>query len=109
MRCPSCNRDNRPDRRFCTECGAVLSVVCPSCGAPTEAGEKFCGGCGARLQTAAPAIAVSTPAREPEAALPAGERRQLTLLFFDLVGSTLLSQMLAEHPGACHQRARSSS
>ena len=50
MRCPSCNHDNRADRRFCTECGATLSVACPSCGAPAEAGEKFCGGCGARLQ-----------------------------------------------------------
>src|SRR5207248_1498476 len=33
-------------------------------------------------------------AREPEAALPAGERRQLTVLFCDLVGSTPLSQQL---------------
>jgi len=49
MRCPSCDHDNRADRRFCTECGATLSVAGPSCGAPTEPGEKFCGGCGARL------------------------------------------------------------
>ena len=49
MRCPSCAHDNRPDRRFCTECGATLAVACPSCGAPVEAGEKFCGGCGAAL------------------------------------------------------------
>src|SRR5262249_8548010 len=54
----------------------------------------FCGGCGARLPTDASAIAVSTPDREPEAALPAGERRQLTVLFCDLVGSTPLSQQL---------------
>jgi hypothetical protein len=94
MRCPSCDHDNRADRRFCTECGAVLSVACPSCGAPTEAGEKFCGGCGARLPTAAPAPGASTPTPEPEAALPAGERRQLTVLFCDLVGSTPLSQQL---------------
>ena len=31
---------------------------------------------------------------EPEAALPAGKRRQLTVLFCDLVGSTPLSQQL---------------
>ena len=42
MLCPSCNHDNRADRRFCTECGAVLSAACPSCGAPIQAGEKFC-------------------------------------------------------------------
>jgi class 3 adenylate cyclase/predicted ATPase len=94
MRCPSCNHDNRPDRRFCTECGATLSVACPSCTAPIEAGEKFCGGCGRRLPSEASAIDVSTPAPRSEAALPAGERRQLTVLFCDLVGSTPLSQQL---------------
>jgi class 3 adenylate cyclase/tetratricopeptide (TPR) repeat protein/energy-coupling factor transporter ATP-binding protein EcfA2 len=94
MRCSSCNHDNRTDRRFCTECGATLSVACPSCGAPAEVGEKFCGGCGVRLPTVAPAPGAPTPTREPEAALPAGERRQLTVLFCDLVGSTPLSQQL---------------
>ena len=94
MRCPSCNHDNRPDRRFCTECGATLAVACPSCGAPAEVGEKFCGGCGARLPTVARAPGAATPSREPEAASAAGERRQLTVLFCDLVGSTPLSQQL---------------
>jgi hypothetical protein len=50
MHCPSCTHDNRPDRRFCTECGATLSVACPACGAAAEVGEKFCGSCGADLQ-----------------------------------------------------------
>ena len=94
MRCPSCDHDNRPDRRFCGKCGAALAAPCPSCGAANQPDEQFCGGCGERLQTAAPSIAVPTPAPEPEAASPAGERRQLTVLFCDLVGSTPLSQQL---------------
>ena len=94
MRCPSCDHDNRADRRFCAECGTVLAVGCASCGAANQPGEKFCGGCGERLPTVAPATAVSTPAPEPEAALPAGERRQLTVLFCDLVGSTSLAEQL---------------
>ena len=94
MRCPFCDHDNRVDRRFCAECGAALAAVCASCNAPNQPGEKFCGGCGARLPSEAPGIAVSTPAPEPEAALPAGERRHLTVLFCDLVGSTPLSQQL---------------
>jgi class 3 adenylate cyclase len=94
MRCPSCDHDNRAERRFCAECGAALAAVCASCGAANQPGEKFCGGCGARLPTGAPATAASPPAPEPEAALPAGERRQLTVLFCDLVGSTPLSQQL---------------
>jgi class 3 adenylate cyclase/tetratricopeptide (TPR) repeat protein len=44
------------------------------------AGARFCGACGARLAAAAPA------------AEEGGERRQLTVLFCDLVGSTALSQ-----------------
>ena len=58
------------------------------------ADEQFCGGCGARLTTEARASAVSTPGGEPGPAPPAGERRQLTVLFCDLVGSTPLSQQL---------------
>src|SRR5262252_4420728 len=96
MRCPSCNHDNRADRRFCTECGATLSMACPSCGAPAESGEKFCGGCGTSL-VAAPTSS-TTPPRQPATvtAAPAelGERRQLTILFSDLVGSTELSTQL---------------
>jgi hypothetical protein len=99
MRCPSCDHDNRPDRRFCTACGATLSVACPSCGVPVEAGEKFCGGCGARFPTEAPALAATAPVREPEPASPTGERRQLTVLFCDLVGSTPLSQQLDAEEG----------
>jgi len=94
MHCPSCNHDNRAERRFCAECGAALATPCAACGATNEPGEKFCGGCGERLQPAAPAIAVSTPPPEPEAALPPGERRQLTVLFCDMVGSTEIAARL---------------
>src|SRR6185369_1284667 len=89
MRCPACNHDNRADRRFCTECGAALSAGCPSCGAPTEAGEKFCGGCGAALQLSSPDTQHPTPDTHPQ-----GERRQLTVLFCDLVGSTEIASHL---------------
>jgi len=94
VRCPSCGYANRLDRRFCAECGATLASSCPACGAANEPGEKFCGGCGARLPTMAPATGAPTPAPAPDAAVPAGERRQLTVLFCDLVGSTPLSQQL---------------
>ena len=90
MTCPSCGSENRAERRFCTECGARLAPACPACGARIEGAEKFCGECGARLS-----------AREPPASgdrqriqLPAGERRQLTVMFCDLVGSTPLSTRL---------------
>jgi len=94
LRCPSCGYANRLDRRFCAECGAALAASCAACGVANEPGEKFCGGCGARLPTVAPATGAPTPMPQPEAAVPAGERRQLTVLFCDLVGSTPLSQQL---------------
>jgi class 3 adenylate cyclase/predicted ATPase len=95
MRCPSCDHDNRPDRRFCAECGAALAVICASCGASNQPGEKFCGGCGASLMAGPATVPLSVAATAaPEAPPPTGERRQLTVLFCDLVGSTPLSQQL---------------
>src|SRR5262249_62073671 len=41
-----------------------------------------------------PATGGPTTTPQPEAGLPPGERRQLTILFCDLVGSTPLSQQL---------------
>ena len=61
MRCPSCNHENRPERRFCAECGATLAAACGACGAMNERGEKFCGGCGARLISAARAARGGSP------------------------------------------------
>ena len=94
MRCQSCNHDNRAARRFCAECGTALVALCAACGAANEPGEKFCGGCGERLRPVAVAPGAPTPTSEAERTLPAGERRQLTVLFCDLVGSTPLSQQL---------------
>src|SRR6185369_13558434 len=88
MRCASCNHDNRSDRRFCAQCGAALGVVCAACGVSNEPGENFCGGCGARLESAAPTLPAKPRTSAPEAATQIGERRQLTVLFCDLVGST---------------------
>ena len=36
MRCPSCDHDNRAERRFCAEYGAALAAVRASCGASNE-------------------------------------------------------------------------
>ncbi len=97
MRCPSCQAENREARRFCAECGHALPIACPDCGFSNLPEEKFCGGCGAAL---APREGVLT--RIPhtaEGASPAyeapgsdAERRQVTVMFCDLVGSTALSR-----------------
>ena len=87
MKCPQCQTANRGGRRYCAECGTPLAVNCHECGFVNEPGELFCGGCGKPLagdQVPAP--------REPATHGP--ERRQLTVMFCDLVGSTALSHRL---------------
>ncbi len=103
MNCSQCSAENRQGARFCRECGALFAASCPSCGTNVEVGSNFCDRCGTPL-TAAPA-SPSGPARAPTAddavgavhaaTAPAGaERRQLTVMFCDLVGSTELAARL---------------
>ena len=91
MRCPSCSADNAATRRFCAQCGARLPLPCPACGFENEPIAKFCGGCGKPIGEAAasPPPSSSSPPRAD-----AAERRQLTVMFCDLVGSTALSARL---------------
>jgi class 3 adenylate cyclase len=83
--------ENAATRRFCAQCGVALPLSCPACGFENEPLAKFCGGCGKPIgEAAAPApVTVSPPARSDSA-----ERRQLTLMFCDLVGSTALASRL---------------
>lgn len=67
--------------------------VCPRCGAVVAAGVQFCGNCGAGMGEAMELKAPAAVIR-PEAPNRMGERRQLTVLFADLVGATALSGQL---------------
>src|SRR5258708_5538002 len=89
MRCSSCDSENAAGKRFCIRCGAALSLRCPKCDSEIPPEASFCGDCGARLVVPTKAetedhahnIKVDRHAVE-------GERRHLTVLFCDLVGST---------------------
>lgn len=63
-------------------------MVCPRCGFANPGQFRFCGSCGAPLVAAA-RTAAETPTPRPQP-----ERRQLTVLFCDLVGSSALSTRL---------------
>jgi len=70
------------------------SSRCPACGHDGAPGARFCAGCGAALDDrAAPSPDPVSGPTAPETTT-AGERRRLTILFSDLVGSTPLSEQL---------------
>src|SRR5919106_238083 len=109
MRCASCGFDNLKDMRFCGECGTPLQRRCPQCGSENPARFKFCGACGTPLsgQPCGPQLSPvdhqrgAPEAQPPRLTAPAvdrpqpeGERRQLTVLFCDLVDSTALATQL---------------
>lgn len=94
MRCSRCGSDNRDGRRFCGGCGAALMAGCPSCGFENEPGEKFCGGCGTALNMVAVAMFEPQGPMRHAPPLTDAERRQLTVMFCDLVDSTALSKKL---------------
>jgi class 3 adenylate cyclase len=116
--------------KFCGQCGARLVADCPHCGFGNPGVNRFCGHCGGALTasaapgassraTAAPASTRSAPAASPSSRpvpgapnADAAERRLLTVLFCDLVGSTELAgeldldalrQVMARYQSACSE------
>lgn len=92
MRCPSCNFDNPDASSFCIECGVALERRCPKCGFDNLPQAKFCGRCGSSLtEPAGSASGANTDVGDADwrqLSSRDGERRHLTVLFCDLVGST---------------------
>ena len=79
MRCPKCATANDDVGRFCTECASPLRA-CTRCGTANAGRARFCTQCGNPF--AAEPVAITS------------ERRQLTVMFCDLVGSSALSARL---------------
>jgi class 3 adenylate cyclase/tetratricopeptide (TPR) repeat protein len=78
MRCANCAAENASGNKFCTSCGSPLEMVCSECGRACQPTARFCGWCGAPRTSQMRVIE------------PAGERKQATVLFADIVGSTEL-------------------
>ena len=100
MICRKCQHENPAEANFCLQCGAALGKSCPSCGKELPADAAFCMSCGHNLSQCAaspdPSAQFSPPApsTDPDAAAPAGERRQATVLFSDLSGYTAMNEKL---------------
>ena len=114
MKCPNCSFDNPPESKFCENCGNALERACPNCNKPVAANAKFCRNCGFDL-TAPPSPVVrgrdevgATRLTDLQQTAPnalqekmrtasaqiAGERKLVTVLFTDIVGSTALAEKL---------------
>jgi class 3 adenylate cyclase/tetratricopeptide (TPR) repeat protein len=103
QRCGSCDFENSAAMRFCGGCGTRLPIACTACGFENPATFKFCGGCGESLASGGPAKPTAPDTAAPAPVPPRqefrldradGERRQLTVLFCDLVDSTSLADHL---------------
>jgi class 3 adenylate cyclase len=110
MGCLSCGAESPPSNKFCGECGVALVFACSACGSRNPPRNRFCGECGGLLAagagTQASAPTASTPL--PQSYTPKhladkilaaragleGERKHVTVLFADVVGSTELIQGL---------------
>lgn len=122
MTCPNCSFENTRDAKFCQNCGRPLERLCPNCGTPNASSARFCSNCGFNLASI-PAPAATTQLSALRQAAPnalqdkiraiashvEGERKPVTILFADLVGSTALAEKLdpeewAEIISGLHQR-----
>jgi class 3 adenylate cyclase/predicted ATPase len=91
MRCPHCGAAVARDKKFCGDCGRALPWRCGACGSENPADKRFCGDCGApRANAPEPSQAATAGAT----GTPAPERRLMTVVFVDLVGSTALGERL---------------
>ncbi len=115
MRCVNCQTELIPGKQFCHACGTRAPVACTNCGNPIEPGFRFCPECGTPAPgETAPAAKPTAGTAEPAAPSPqtpaipemlaakirasqgaiAGERKLVTVMFCDLVGSTSIAERL---------------
>jgi class 3 adenylate cyclase/tetratricopeptide (TPR) repeat protein len=103
MRCGTCQAMNRDGAHFCSSCGARLEHRCPRCRAIVFPANRYCDVCGIAL--AAGSAADMPPAERPvpqplaekilsTRGLLEGERKQVTVLFCDIVRSMRLAEEL---------------
>ena len=89
MKCRQCHHDNPQHALFCMKCGSALQRKCKSCGTVLPEKALYCMECGEKLESRDPTEDGRQHAREAKP-----ERRQLTVMFCDLVDSSALSEKL---------------
>ncbi len=107
MRCVQCDAENAPGARFCSMCAHPLPQVCPKCQQENPPEARFCSACATplhgsdephdldrldRLRKLAPE-GLQEKIRQDPRGLP-GQRKLVTILFTDIVGSTAIAEKL---------------
>jgi class 3 adenylate cyclase/tetratricopeptide (TPR) repeat protein len=123
MHCGNCGASLGAAARFCHQCGTAIGRSCPRCQASLEAAFRFCPECGLDLQgrdsgvrdlpepptdlrpghqvlfpppnpVAMPAPSDALAAMGTAVNLGGGERKIVTVMFCDLVGSTQIAEQM---------------
>ena len=109
MHCHYCEFENPAGMKYCGQCGRLLTLLCLQCQFENPVNFKYCGHCAAPLITTDTAVkTVTTTAISESAATditpaivtqeqagitsPDAERRQITVVFCDVVDSSSLSE-----------------
>jgi predicted ATPase/class 3 adenylate cyclase len=107
MDCLRCGSSYPADANFCVECGLRLSVVCRLCWNRNEPGKLYCSRCGHALTTVRSSVQLSKDVSlgteyaigpMPSSAALEGERKQVTVLFCDIVDSTRRAAEIGPEP-----------
>jgi len=93
VQCERCQHDNPAHAKFCSECGTPLAASCRQCDTTLPPHAKFCLECGARVDDTAPATA-DPGAGERARPHRESERKQVTVLFADVVNFTGMAERL---------------
>ncbi len=114
MRCVNCGTELLPGKKFCHACGTAVQIRCPSCASEVDPSFRFCPECGSALPAPSPPVsAAPSPAQDERQdrlskhipvdladrirgtqSTLTGERKLVTVLFCDLVGSTAIAERL---------------
>ena len=112
MKCPKCQFDNREGAKFCGKCRAKLLWVCSQCNSENPPENNFCDECGHDFtlpsEPTSKELSFDEKIDKIQRYLPKGltdkilsqrdkiegERKQVTVMFCDMVGFTALSEKL---------------
>jgi hypothetical protein len=113
MKCPKCQTEILEGAKFCSECGNKLEIACSACGKMNPFSSKFCIECWHEITIISPEqpskeLSFEEKLEKLQRYLPKGltqkilaqrdriegERKQVTVMFCDMEGSTSLTEKL---------------